>query len=115
MLEVIVAIGSVLALAALVLWSIEALARLIGGKRTTVLLVGVLPFLAGSAVAYLDRASLQWWEFIVYPLAGPLIVGGVIIMGYVAVSPFGIPDMLGLVCALVGRGYRSVRRFIWPK
>ena len=115
MLEVIATIGSVFALAALVLWSIEALARLIGGKRTTILLVVVLPLLGGLAVAYLNRASLQWWEFIVYPLAGPLIVGGVIVMGYVAVSPFGIPDMLGLVCGLAGRGYRSVRRFIWPK
>ncbi len=115
MLEVVAIVGGMIALAALLLWSIEALAKLIGGKRTAVLLLGVLPSLAGLAIAYLNRSTLRWWEFIAYPLAGPLIVFGVIIMGYLAVSPFGIPDILGLVCSLVGRGFKAVRSVIRPK
>jgi hypothetical protein len=109
-ISIVAGIGAVLGLAAVILWSIEALARRIGGKRTTILLLGVIPSLIGAGVAYLDRVNLQWWELLLYPLAGPVVACGVLVLGYVAVSPFGIPDILGLVCSMISRGAKALRR-----
>ena len=96
MLEILLSIASVLVFAACVLWGIEALKRAVGAKWTIAILLGVLPTLVGATVAYLNRATLHWWEMALYALGGPVIAVGLLLMGYLAVSPFGIPDLLSL-------------------
>jgi hypothetical protein len=102
----------VFGLAAAILWCIEALAKRIGAKLTTVLLLGVLPSLFGGAVAYMNRTSLQWWELVLYTLAGPVVAVGLLLLGYLAVSPFGVPDLLTLLCSGLIRGAKATKRLI---
>jgi hypothetical protein len=111
-LPVIGAIAGLIGFAAGILWLIEAIARRIGGKQAAVLLLGVIPSILGACIAVLNRAHLQWWEFAVYPLAGPLLACGAVVLGYVAVSSFGIPDLLGLACKLVVRGVMALWRLL---
>jgi len=112
MLEVLITLAAVFGLAAAVLWCIETVAKAIGAKLTTILLLGVLPGLIGAAVGYMNRASLQWWEFALYTLAGPVVAVCLLLMGYLAVSPFGIPDLLTLLCSGISRGAAATKRFI---
>lgn len=115
MVEVLYIVAAYVGVSALILWALEALARRIGARRTAILLLGVVPGILGALTAYANRASLRWWEFVVYPLAGPIFVCAVILLGYVCVAPMAIPDMLGLVCTGIQRAMRAVRRIGGPR
>jgi len=110
MLDILLIIALLLGFPMLLLWSIERLARKIGGRKTALLFIGIIPALAGLVAAYLNRENLRWWEFILYPMSGPLVACGLVLFSYAAVSPFGIPDLFALACRLVSRGYKLVRR-----
>ena len=81
-------------------------------KRTAVLFLVVLPAFVGAGIAYLSRASLQWWELALYPLAGPLATCAVVVLGYMAASPSGIPDILGLAHRHLVRGTKHLWRLL---
>ncbi len=115
MLEIIEGVGGLLVFAVIVTWSIEAMAKRLGGKATSLLLIVVLPTAIGLLVAWVNRDQLRWWEFATYGAAGPVCAVALVIAGYLAVSPNGIPDVAGLVCRLVARGFQRAAHLIRPK
>jgi hypothetical protein len=98
--EVLASVVGLLLLAALILWVIEGVAKLIGSRTAWIVLAGVLPFLIGTAVAIANRDTLVWWQLVAYPFAGPLLVFVLLIAGVLAVNPFAI---LELICMTVSR------------
>ena len=110
MSDIIVLVTSltgVIALAAAVLWLIEAARRLIGSHRTWLLFLGVLPFSLGVVVAYLNRAKWSWWELMLVPAAAPIAVALFLLACLVALNPF---DALYVAGTALQAGWRRLRR-----
>lgn len=106
MFEVIIYIACLVGGVAVVLWSIEVIAKHVGGRRTWILLLGVVPSIAAAGIAYLNRSELVWWQVFALILSGPAAVIGVLLLAYVAFNPFVIVAFVGGLCSRFQRRFR---------
>lgn len=113
MLGVLASIAIVLGLAASLLWFLEYIVKQIGPRNVWLLLLVVFPISAGSALAYCNRDELVWWQMLLYSLTGPVVVAGLLLMGFAAVNPFAV---ITLIRQWVGQMYdRIIKRTLQAK
>lgn len=103
MLWALVGIGIVVGFAAVLLWFVEGIAKLIGSRRTWMLFLVGLPLVCSVGISVWQWERLIWWERIVYPLSGPSVMILLLFGGFVAINP---PDAILLVYTLLQRGWR---------
>lgn len=98
MFELLIYIGILVGSAAIFLWVVEGIARHIGGRNAWLFFLVGLPFAAGAGLAYLNRVELAWWQLVLYPLAGPVIASGILLLAYAAVNPFALIVLARVLC-----------------
>jgi len=92
--------------AALLLWLLEGVAKLIGGRTTWMLFLVVVPLAVSVALSLSNWERLVWWERILYPLSGPVGVAALLFFGFAALNP---ADAILVVLGLGRRVWRFVR------
>ena len=98
LLYVLATVAGVIAFAAGLLWLIEAIAKLIGGRNTWLLFLGAIPCLIGIAVAVLSWNSLPWWQAMLLPVAAPVATTVFLGVCLVLINPVdGVFGVLGLL------------------
>lgn len=102
-LQLITLIGLLVGVSAAILWVVEAVAKLMGGRNTWLLFLVAVPFSISLAVTLLNWEKLVWWERLAYSLSGPLVAVALLFAGYAAFNP---ADAVLLLCTLIRSGWR---------
>ena len=104
----IVYVVALILIAAVVLWLVERLAKLIGGRNTWLLLIGGIPLAFSLLYSFHNWDLLSWWQRLLYPLAGPFLATVLLLLGFAAVNPAD-------AVLLVGGGLRRAWRWVAGK
>ena len=74
-------------IAVVFLWLVEGVAKLIGGRNTWLVFLGVIPLAASFMYSLHNWEHLVWWQRLLYPLAGPALIGALLIFAFAAINP----------------------------
>jgi hypothetical protein len=96
------------ALAAVLLWTLEGATEKFGTRFVWLVMLVVLPLLAGASYALINREELEWWKVIGIPLATPLVWTAFLAACLALVKP---SDAI----ALLGTAFKNLRRRGWPR
>ena len=83
-----------IAFAAFILYCYDKLSKRFGDKQVLFVMLGIIPFILGSVFVYFNFNSLVWWQIILYPFSGILIMLGVILLATINVIPNVIFELL---------------------
>ena len=105
---------TLLVTAAIFLWLVEGVAKLIGGRNTWWLFLGLIPLVVGLLYSLHNGAHLVWWQRVLYPLAGPVLAGALLLLAFAAINPVDALLLVGgvLRCAWhwsTGKNRRATR------
>jgi len=106
-IEFVVVIFVFVALAAIVLWVAEAIGKLIGPKATWLLFLVLLPAGLGFFFAAVEKPETAEINLLLYPLYSVLGLNAAILLGYFAVAPTAIPDLIGVICGWLKKLFRK--------
>ena len=102
-LQLFAALGLLVGVAAALLWVVEAVAKVIGGRNTWLVFLVAIPFAVSLAVTVLSWEKLVWWERLAYSLSGPLVAVALLFAAFAAFNP---GDAALFLWALVQSGWR---------
>ena len=104
---------ALVAVSAGILWLVEGIAKLIGG-RTWLIFVGAVPLVLSLMYCYYSWGQLSWWQRILFPLSGPVLAGAVLMLGFAAVNPAGacllVAGSIGYLWRRLSRNQRTGRK-----
>ena len=105
---------ALLVTAALFLWLVEGVAKLIGGRNTGLFFLGFIPFVVGLVYSLHNGAHLAWWQRLLYPLAGPVLAVALLLLAFAAFNPVDAVLLVGGMlrrawCFSTGKNRRAPR------
>lgn len=86
---------ALLVTAAVFLWLVEGVAKLIGGRNTWLLFLGVIPLVVSWVYSLHNWEHLAWWQRLLYPLAGPVLAGALLLLAFAAINPIDAVLLVG--------------------
>ena len=84
---VVAYVVALILIAAVFLWLVEGVAKLIGGRNTWLVVLGVIPLVASFIYSLHNWEHLAWWQRLLYPLAGPALASALILFAFAAINP----------------------------
>ena len=96
-------IVALVAIAAGFLWLIDGVAKLVGGRKTSLLLLGVIPLAVSLTYSLHNWEHLAWWQRLLYPLSGPVLASALLFLGFAAINPADAVLLVGELLRGAGR------------